>query len=140
MIIERAGGRAEEAIEQKFLAEVKRSGERLDFDFRPIKKQGLAAASGTTPFDVLFLLLSMFIIAAALMLVFSPLTIQSPEPSAAASIFSRRLAASEPPRGSVSASAIRASPCVSRCSQGSASSGRACSARICPFSDDSRLM
>jgi putative ABC transport system permease protein len=59
----------EEAIEQKFLAEVKRSGERLGFDFQPIKKQGLAAASGTTPFDVLFLLLSMFIIAAALMLV-----------------------------------------------------------------------
>jgi ABC-type antimicrobial peptide transport system permease subunit len=64
-----ADGLAEEAIEQKFLAEVKRSGERLGFEFQPIKKQGLAAASGTTPFDVLFLLLSMFIIAAALMLV-----------------------------------------------------------------------
>ena len=48
---------------------MKRSGERLGFDFLPIKQQGLAASSGTTPFDVLFLLLSMFIIAAALMLV-----------------------------------------------------------------------
>src|SRR5436305_3849696 len=58
-----------ESIEQRFLDEVKRSGERLGFDFQPIKEQGLKAASGTTPFDVLFLLLSMFIIAAALMLV-----------------------------------------------------------------------
>jgi len=48
---------------------LKRSGQRLGFDFLPIKAQGLAASSGTTPFDVLFLLLSMFIIAAALMLV-----------------------------------------------------------------------
>src|SRR5436305_12468222 len=58
-----------ESIEQRFLDEVKRSGERLGFDFQPIKEQGLKAASGTTPFDVLFLLLSMFIIAAAMMLV-----------------------------------------------------------------------
>ncbi|HEY2412825.1 MAG TPA: FtsX-like permease family protein, partial [Pirellulaceae bacterium] len=64
-----AAGVTAEAIEQKFLDEVKRSGERLGFDFQPIKQQGLKAASGTTPFDVLFLLLSMFIIGAALMLV-----------------------------------------------------------------------
>ena len=52
-----------------FWMKSKRSGERLGFDFQPIKQQGLKAASGTTPFDVLFLLLSMFIIGAALMLV-----------------------------------------------------------------------
>src|SRR5581483_6486954 len=58
-----------ESIERRFLDAVKGSGERLGFEFQPIKQQGLKAASGTTPFDVLFLLLSMFIIAAALMLV-----------------------------------------------------------------------
>ena len=56
-------------LERKFLDEVERSGERLGFDFIPIKRQSLEASAGTTPFDVLFLLLSMFIIAAALMLV-----------------------------------------------------------------------
>ncbi len=49
---------------------------RLDLDpvaqgfvFRPIKAQALAAASGTTPFGVLFLAFSFFVIAAAAMLV-----------------------------------------------------------------------
>ena len=37
--------------------------------FSPVKRLGLAASSGTTPFDALFLGFSMFIIAAALMLV-----------------------------------------------------------------------
>ncbi|MEX0866620.1 MAG: FtsX-like permease family protein [Pirellulales bacterium] len=37
--------------------------------FQPIKRQSLAAAAGTTPFDLLFLGFSMFLIAAALMLV-----------------------------------------------------------------------
>jgi putative ABC transport system permease protein len=64
-----AAGVTADVIEQDFLYEVKRSGERLGYDFQPIKQQGLKAASGTTPFDVLFLLLSMFIIGAALMLV-----------------------------------------------------------------------
>ena len=41
----------------------------LGFEFVPVKRQGLAAAQGTTPFDVLFLSLSFFIIAAALILV-----------------------------------------------------------------------
>lgn len=62
-------GISAESLEQWFLDEAKRSGERLGFEFQPIKEQGLKAASGTTPFDVLFLLLSMFIIGAALMLV-----------------------------------------------------------------------
>jgi putative ABC transport system permease protein len=41
----------------------------LAFSFRPIREQSLAAASGTTPFDLLFLGFSFFLIAAALMLV-----------------------------------------------------------------------
>jgi ABC-type antimicrobial peptide transport system permease subunit len=41
----------------------------LGFVFQPVKRQGLAAASGTTPFNLLFLGFSMFIIAAAMMLV-----------------------------------------------------------------------
>jgi putative ABC transport system permease protein len=64
-----AAGISFESLEKRFLDEVRRSGERLGFEFQPIKQQGLKAASGTTPFDVLFLLLSMFIIGAAIMLV-----------------------------------------------------------------------
>ena len=41
----------------------------LGFEFLPVKQRGLAASSGTTPFDVLFLFLSFFIMVAALMLV-----------------------------------------------------------------------
>jgi ABC-type lipoprotein release transport system permease subunit len=37
--------------------------------FQPVKRQGLAAAAGTTPFGVLFLCFSFFLIAAAVMLV-----------------------------------------------------------------------
>lgn len=43
--------------------------ESLGMEFTPIKQQQLKASQGTTPFDVLFLALSFFIIAAALMLV-----------------------------------------------------------------------
>jgi hypothetical protein len=63
------GQRSAAEIEQKLLAELHQHNGELGFVFQPIKRQGLAAASGTTPFDVLFLLLSTFIIAAALMLV-----------------------------------------------------------------------
>ncbi|MGE0608471.1 MAG: FtsX-like permease family protein [Pirellulales bacterium] len=42
---------------------------RMGLQFQPVKLQGLYAASGTTPFNWLFLGFSMFIIAAALMLV-----------------------------------------------------------------------
>jgi putative ABC transport system permease protein len=59
----------EEGIEAAILAEARKHNAELGFVFQPIKAQGLAAAAGTTPFDVLFLLLSMFIIAAGLMLV-----------------------------------------------------------------------
>ncbi len=41
----------------------------LGFEFLPIKRLGLEAASGTTPFSLLFLGFSFFIIAAAVMLV-----------------------------------------------------------------------
>ena len=41
----------------------------LGFGFQPVKRYGLAAASGTTPFGLLFLGFSMFLIAASLMLV-----------------------------------------------------------------------
>ncbi len=42
---------------------------KLGFTFRAIRTQTLAAASGTTPFNLLFLGFSMFLIAAAMMLV-----------------------------------------------------------------------
>ncbi|TWT29407.1 FtsX-like permease family protein [Posidoniimonas corsicana] len=41
----------------------------LGFEFRPIKRLGLAAASGTTPFDGLFFGFSMFLIGSAVMLI-----------------------------------------------------------------------
>ena len=41
----------------------------MGFVLQPVKQQGLTAAAGTTPFDVLFLCFSFFIIAAAVMLV-----------------------------------------------------------------------
>lgn len=56
-------------IERDLSAELSKHKAELGFAFQPIKRQGLDASRGTTPFDVLFLLLSMFIIAAALMLV-----------------------------------------------------------------------
>lgn len=43
--------------------------ESLGFAFQPVKAQGLAASSGTTPFDLLFLGFSMFLIASAVMLI-----------------------------------------------------------------------
>jgi len=41
----------------------------MGFVFQPVKQQGLAASAGTTPFSLLFLAFSSFIIAAAVMLV-----------------------------------------------------------------------
>lgn len=43
--------------------------EALGFDFQPVKRQGLQASAGTTPFNALFLGFSFFLIASALMLV-----------------------------------------------------------------------
>ena len=56
-------------LESAFLQQAQQSRAKLGLEFVPIKAQGLRAASGTTPFDVLFLALSSFLIAAALMLV-----------------------------------------------------------------------
>jgi hypothetical protein len=56
-------------LERKLLAELARTPDRLGFLFQPLKQQGLAASAGTTPFDVLFLFLSFFVLAAALLLV-----------------------------------------------------------------------
>ncbi len=64
-----AAGVTAESLESRLLDQLRRDGQRLGMDFQPLRAQGLAAASGTTPFDLLFLLLSMFIIAAALMLI-----------------------------------------------------------------------
>ncbi len=49
-------------------AELELDPAQLGLVFRPVKREALAAAQGTTPFGVLFLLFSMFIIAAAAML------------------------------------------------------------------------
>lgn len=54
-------------IEAAILAEL--DPQALGFAAQPIREQGLAASSGSTPFDVLFLLFSMFLIAAAAMLI-----------------------------------------------------------------------
>lgn len=67
------GGEQEEEfrtqLEQKLLAELNQHRAEFGFDFLPVKQRGLDASSGTTPFDMLFLFLSFFIIVAALMLV-----------------------------------------------------------------------
>ncbi|QDT69521.1 FtsX-like permease family protein [Planctomycetes bacterium MalM25] len=62
-----AGDCSRGEIEKSLLAAIE-PGE-LGFAPIPIKQRGLAAASGNTPFDVLFLLFSMFLIAAALLLI-----------------------------------------------------------------------
>ncbi|RIK81015.1 MAG: hypothetical protein DCC68_09750 [Planctomycetota bacterium] len=64
-----AGGKeiALEALRDGLLRELDPAA--LGFAFRPVKEQGLAAAQGTTSFAGLFLGFSMFLIAAAMMLV-----------------------------------------------------------------------
>lgn len=56
-------------LELLLRAELDRDRAALGFEFLPVKQRGLAASAGTTPFDVLFLFLSLFVIVAALMLV-----------------------------------------------------------------------
>ncbi|MEQ8786560.1 MAG: FtsX-like permease family protein [Pirellulaceae bacterium] len=71
--IPRAAGKSveqqREALTKRLLSQFNRDGVKLGFEFVPVKREQLAASSGTTPFDGLFLGLSMFLIAAALMLV-----------------------------------------------------------------------
>lgn len=62
-------GLTEEALATKFLDQAARDGAALGLAFQPIKRESLRASSGATPFDALFLSLSFFIIAAALLLV-----------------------------------------------------------------------
>ncbi len=67
------GGEGEEAfvreLEQKLLAQLKPKQTEFGFSFVPVKRRGLDASKGNTDFDYLFLALSFFVIAAALMLV-----------------------------------------------------------------------
>ncbi|HMO15707.1 MAG TPA: FtsX-like permease family protein [Pirellulaceae bacterium] len=62
-------GLDELAISRRLLEQFKRDGHLGGIQVIPIRAQGLQAASGATPFDVLFLMLSMFVIGSALILV-----------------------------------------------------------------------
>ncbi len=68
-----AGGEAEQAwmdqLEGRLTAALSEVRGELGFAFDPIRQRSLAASSGTTPFDLLFLALSFFVIAAAILLV-----------------------------------------------------------------------
>lgn len=59
----------EEELREKVLQAVYPNLAKLGYELRPIKAEALAAASGTTPFDGLFLGLSMLVIGSALMLI-----------------------------------------------------------------------
>ena len=56
-------------LAKKLEAQLQEDNAKLGFSLVPIKRNGLAASAGSTPFDVLFLSLSMFVIGAALILV-----------------------------------------------------------------------
>ncbi len=58
-----------EAVAGKLQEAVSNSNESFGMTFIPIKRDGLRAASGSTPFDGLFLGLSLFVIASTLMLI-----------------------------------------------------------------------
>jgi putative ABC transport system permease protein len=58
-----------ERLTEKLLAGMRAADVTLGFEFQPIKRRDLAASAGTTPFDALFLGLSFFLVAAALLLV-----------------------------------------------------------------------
>jgi ABC-type antimicrobial peptide transport system permease subunit len=64
-----SGDMSVEPLEAKLLKQLRDDGVTLGFDFQPIKQRDLKASSGTTPFDALFLGLSMFIVGAAVILV-----------------------------------------------------------------------
>ena len=56
-------------LADSFVDSAQKMDARLGFTFLPVKRNGLDASTGATPFDMLFLALSLFVIAAALMLV-----------------------------------------------------------------------
>ncbi len=58
-----------EQVGNRLLAQLAADQAKLGFEIVPVKRNGLAASSGSTPFDVLFLALSMFVIGSALILV-----------------------------------------------------------------------
>ena len=64
-----SSGLTQGQVEHDLLAALSRHKAALGFAFLPIKRMQLEASQGNTPFDVLFLLLSFFIITAALLLV-----------------------------------------------------------------------
>lgn len=55
-------------VELRLKAALHRRADNLGMRFEPLRQQALAAAAGTTPFDVLFLLMSLFLVFAALLL------------------------------------------------------------------------
>ena len=59
----------EDALRERLLEVLRPSFAELGWSIRPIREQQLAASSGTTPFDGLFLSLSFFVIFAAVMLI-----------------------------------------------------------------------
>ncbi len=63
----RVGRESPESLPTALLKELQ--PEQGGFVFQPVRKQALEASSGTTPFGVLFLLFSVFLIASALLLV-----------------------------------------------------------------------
>jgi putative ABC transport system permease protein len=62
-------GITEAMLEAELLSAMRAEGAALGFDFQPVKRRDLAASAGTTPFDALFLSLSFFIVASAVLLV-----------------------------------------------------------------------
>ncbi len=64
-----SAGVDEVVLRQQLVAEFTEVADKLGMVFIPIKRQQLEAARGATPFDMLFLALSFFVITAALLLV-----------------------------------------------------------------------
>ncbi|MFT5303133.1 MAG: putative ABC transport system permease protein [Mariniblastus sp.] len=62
-------GATQAALERRLLARIASDEARLGLHLVSVKRQGLEASKGSTPFDALFLGLSMFVIGAALILV-----------------------------------------------------------------------
>ncbi len=60
---------SEEQVKSKLLDQFVADDTQLGFELIPIKRNGLKASAGSTPFGFLFLALSMFVIASALILV-----------------------------------------------------------------------
>lgn len=60
---------SKEQVSETLLTQFVEDKAKLGFHLIPIKRQGIAASSGSTPFDFLFLALSLFVIGAALILV-----------------------------------------------------------------------